>query len=198
MEVDDILSEKNYCNDRTIRPPHNVIQCIICQAVFPKEGEYKQDFIKHLYTSHKITELTDHPKREYYRKKFIINEENSEAKCRTCQKVIAYNEYGLYLLKNHVEIYHGKNSHIYHLVTLTENGCHTLKKYFIKGIKATCPKCEIKINMTCAIARPAEKVKELLDHYFSHRYKEKCFIFVIFVCRENRFCFTCFVPIISL
>jgi len=63
----------------------------------------------------------------------------------------------------------------------------------MKGIKATCLKCEIKIDMTHAETRPAEKVKELLDHYFSHRYKEKCFIFV--TRRENRFCFTCFVPI---
>jgi len=196
METDDILSEKNYCNNITILRDHNLIQCNICKAVFSKEGKYIQYLIIHLYTSHRITELTNHPQREYFRKKFIINEENSEAKCRTCQKVIIYYEYGLYLLKNHVEIYHRKSSHIYHLIVLTENGCHTLKKYFIKGIKATCPKCEIKIDMTHAETRPAEKVKELLDHYFSHRYKEKCFIFV--TRRENRFCFTCLVPIISL
>jgi len=59
MEIYGTLSEKNYCNDRTIRPLHNIIQCIICKAVFPKEGEYEQDLIMHLYTSHKITELTE-------------------------------------------------------------------------------------------------------------------------------------------
>jgi len=60
----------------------------------------------HLYTSHSITELTDHPKREYYRKKFIVNEENSEASCCTHKRVIVYD---MYLVKNHLETYHGKN-----------------------------------------------------------------------------------------
>jgi len=84
------------------------------------------------------------------------------------KKKIVYKEFGLYLLKNHVELYHGKSSHIYHLIVLTKNGCHTLEKYFIKGIEATCPKCEIKIDMTHSETLTVEKVEELLDHYYSH------------------------------
>jgi len=181
-----------------VLPLPNAIECNICNAVFSKKTKYLRYFKMHLYEAHKITELTNHPKREYFRKKFIINEENSEAKCRTCQEVIVYTgeRYGLYLLKNHIEIYHGKNSHIYWLIRLTKNGCHTLKEYYIKGTMATCPKCGIKIDVTRLAKHPVKKVKELIDHYTTHKYEEKCLIFA--TRRKNRFCFTCFVPIISL
>jgi len=83
----------------------------------------------------------------------------------------------MYLLKNHVELYHGNYSHIYKRIAEIKSGCYTLDKYFIMGSEATCPKCELKIDTTHSETHTREKLKELFEHYFSHRYKKKCFKF---------------------
>jgi len=123
----------------------------------------------HLYTSHKITELTEHPEREFLLRKFITYEESAKAICRSCERVIYYDKYGVYLLKNHVELYHQNYSHIYKIIAQIESGCYILDKYYIIGNEATCPKCELKIDITHSETQTREKLNELLEHYFSHR-----------------------------
>jgi len=82
----------------------------------------------HLYTLHKITELTYHPEREFLLQKFIINEENAEALCRTCKRVIVYD---IYLVKNHFHKISRKKSSIYQNAVNTVKGRDILNKYFI-------------------------------------------------------------------
>jgi len=186
---DRIPWERQYYGD--IKIPHcpsKTIKCKMCGTPFLDTITEIPYLISHLYIEHHKTELTDHPEREFLLQKFSINEKNSEAKC-VCERVIVYDMYGLYLLKNHVEIYHGNSSHIYEIIAKTESGRDTLDKYIIMGSEATCPKCELKIDMIHSETQVVEKVKELLEHYFSHRYKEKCYIcynarkfdFVLFV-----------------
>jgi len=65
-------------------------------------------------------------------------------------------------------------SYIYERTAKTKIGCDTLGKYFVMGSEATCPKCELKIDMTFSEIFTEKSLKELLDHYFFHRYKDKC------------------------
>jgi len=174
---DRIPWEKKYYCDIQIPQILNSIKCQICEEVFSSEEKYIRYFTMHLYTSHKITELNEHPEREFLLEKFIIYEETARAICQICDKVIYYDKYGMYLLKNHVELYHGNYSHIYKRIAEIKSGCYTLDKYFIMGSEATCPKCELKIDTTHSETHTREKLKELFEHYFSHRYKKKCFKF---------------------
>jgi len=154
------------------------IKCKFCGKVFIDKRESIPCLMKHLKEEHNITELSNYPYRNDLRQKFIINEESSKATCFICQHEIKYDEHGLYLLKNHFEIYHGNSSHTYKVIVRTEKGCDTLDKYFIMGIEATCPKCGTKIDMTHSETHAVEKVKTLLEHYFSHyRYKKKVLCF---------------------
>jgi len=192
---DRIPWERQYYIDIII--PHSkvrTIKCVRCGTAFLDEETQIPYHISHM-NRHGITELTDHLERAFFEQNFHISTVKSTAKCCICKRIIEYNQHGLYLLKNHIEIYHEKSLQKYELITKIVEGCHTLDKYFIIGNEAMCPKCEKKIDMTHAETLPAEKVKELLDHYFSHRYKEKCFIFATRC--ENQCCCPCFVPIIS-
>jgi len=185
-----------YCEITTPETFFKFLKCLCCGITF-LDDKTEIPNISHLNKVHRITELTHHPERVLFKQKFFINTAKSIAKCRSCaRKKIVYNQYGLYLLKNHVEIYHKENLQTYELITKTKGGRDILDKYFIIGNEALCLKCDRKIDMTHSKTQPAEKVKELLEHYFSHRYEEKCSIFAT-RCR-NRFCFTCFVPIILL
>jgi len=170
--------ERKYYRNIIIPRGSNFIKCDMCVQAFPDVKTEIHNHIEHLNQVHRKTELTDHPDREYFREMFIINEENFEAICRTCQRVIVYKAYGLYLLKNHVEIYHKISSGTYKIIAKVETVCHMLDKYYIMGSKATCPKCDKEIDMTHSEIQAVGKVKELLEHYFSHRYKTKCFMFV--------------------
>jgi len=161
--------EEQYYSDNTILGSPKSIKCKMCETTFLDEKITIPYRIKHLNEKHYITELTDHPERGFLQHKFVINTAESTAKCFTCKRVIYYNKYGLYLLKNHLEIYHGNSSYIYEKIAKTKIGCDTLNKYFIMGSEATCLKCEQKIG--------EESLKELLKHYFSHRYEDKCFKF---------------------
>jgi len=147
---DRILWERKrweYCTDIIIPFLPNSIKCNICKEAFPSEGRRTHVyFTRHLYTSHKITELTEHSEREFLLQKFIINEEQTIAQCRICTDKITYNRYGVYILKNHFEVYHGEKSILYERALNTEGGHGILKKYFIKGSEATSPKCELKID----------------------------------------------------
>jgi len=149
----------------------------MCETSFLDVKITIRNRLKHLNEKHYITELTDHPERGFLQQKFVISTVESTAKCFTCKRVIEYNKYGLYLLKNHLEIYHGNSSYIYEKIAKTKIGCDTLDKYFVMGSEATCPKCELKIDMTFSEILAEKSLKELLDHYFFHRYKDKCFKF---------------------
>jgi len=153
------------------------IKCKLCGTAFIDKRKYIPCHINHLKEVHNITELCNYPYGNYLQWRFNINEELSEAKCRLCSHKIEYYEYGLYLLKNHIEIYHRNSSRIYNLIARTEKGRDTLNKYFIMGIEATCPKCGLKIDMTHTETHAVEKVKALLEHYFFHRYKKKVLCF---------------------
>jgi len=193
---DRIPWERRYYVDIIL--PHSLfktIKCRMCGTAFTDDITLIPDHISHL-NEHGITELTDHPERALFERRFLINTEESTAECRRCKKKIVYKRYGLYLLKNHIEMYHTKNFENYELIMKTEERHQILDKYLIIDNEAKCLRCDQKIDMTHSKTQPAEKVKELLEHYFSHWYKEKCFIFA--TRRENRFCFTRFVPIISL
>jgi len=193
--VDRIPWEKKYCSNITIFLLLPSIKCNICEIVFPREEKLIRYFIMHLYKSHKITELTEHPEREFLLQKFIIHEENTKAQCRTCKRIIVYNMYGMYLLKNHLETYHGKNSSIYEKAVHTEKGRDILNKYYITGNEATCPKCELKIDCT-DLKHTEERLIELLRHYFSHnRYKQKKKICFYLPKRVILFCFNNFIII---
>jgi len=197
---DRIPWERQYYCDITIPRCPKSIKCKTCGTAFLDEKKYIPFHIKHLKERHNTTELTHHPKNEFLKEYFIINEENFTAKCRfECCKhfLIDYNKYGLYLLINHFEIYHGNDSYIYERITRTEIGCDTLNKYFIMNGEATCTKCDEMINMSGADLYIISEIKleELLERYFSHRYENTCFIFA--KTRKNRFCFTSFIPIIS-
>jgi len=102
------------------------------------------DFIDYLREIHNITEITDH---DILVREFTIREEEFTTECRTCNSSIDYKMYGVYLLKNHLEIYHGNSSHIYKIIAKTESGRYVLDEYIIKGSEATCTKCNRKINM---------------------------------------------------
>jgi len=91
------------------------VKCKMCEKTFLDTRENIPHRIKHLNERHYITELTDHPEREFLQQKFVINTVESRAKCYTCKNVIEYNKYGLYLLKNHLEIYHGNSSDMLHV-----------------------------------------------------------------------------------
>jgi len=183
--LDRIPWERQYYIDIII--PHSQvrnIKCVMCGESFLAEDTQIPSHISHLNEVHRITELTHHAEREFFIENFIIDTVKSTAVCRIChkrrhfkKKEIPYSQYGLYLLRNHIEIYHKKYLQNYELITRTFDGRQTLNKYFIMGNEAACPKCYRKIDMTHSKTQPAEKVKELLEHYFSHRYKEKCFIF---------------------
>jgi len=166
------------------------MKCKFCATVFLDDRTYIPYRIKHLKEEHNITELSNYPYRDYLQQSFIINEKSSKALCHLCAHVIKYNMYGLYLLNNHIEIYHGNSSRTYKLIVKTEKGRDTLNKYFIMGIEATCPKCGLKIDMTHSEIHAVGKVEELLEHYFSHRYKKNV---LRLLKRKTRFCFTSFV-----
>jgi len=178
--LDHIPWERQYYSDTIISQlPFKSKKCIMCKMCGISYSDEIREIpyhIMHLNIVHCITELTDHPERGFLIQKFIINELKSEAKCRTCKRVIKYNKYGLYLLKNHIEIYHGSKSDIYKLIMTTRIESDILDKYFIIGSEATCPKCELKMDMTDLNIHIVEKVEVLFDHYLSHRYEEKCFI----------------------
>jgi len=152
------------------------------------------DFKDHLREFHNITEITHHPDRDILLREFTIREEEFTAECRTCNSSINYILYGVYLLKNHLEIYHGNSSDVYKTLAETEAGRALLKKYIITGSEVTCPKCDLQINMADSNFGLRNE-RKLYEHYFSHGYEEKCFIYAK-TCK-NRFCFTLFVPIIS-
>jgi len=175
---DRIPWERKYCTDIIIPFLPNSIKCNICKEAFPSKGRKMHIyFTMHLYTSHKITELTEHPEREFLLQKFIINEEKTMAQCHICKSTIFYDIYGVYLLKNHFEVYHGEKSILYERTVNTKRGYDILKKYFIKGSEVTCPKCELKIDWTDL--KYDERLIKLLRHYFSHnRYEEKKFFFI--------------------
>jgi len=173
---DHIPWERQYYEPLEIPHCSKCIKCKLCATPFLDERKYIPIHINHLKEKHKITELSNYPYSNYLQRKFFINEESYTAICFLCAHEIEYNEYGLYLLNNHIEIYHG-NSSRYKLIVMTEKGRDTLNKYIIKGIEATCPKCGIKIDMTHTETHPIEKVKGLLEHYFSHRYKKKVLCF---------------------
>jgi len=178
MEFPDRIPwERQYYNDTIISHCAESVECRMCGTIFPDAKICIPYHIKHLNEEHYKTELTDHPERGFLQQKFVINTVKSTARCFTCKKVIKYNQYGLYLLKNHLEIYHGNSSYIYEKITKTIIGSDTLNKYFIMGSEAACPKCELKIDMTFSEILAEESLKELLKHYFSHRYKDKCFKF---------------------
>jgi len=87
MEYPDRIPwERVYYSDIEIPCSPKSIKCTMCATAFLDERKYISLHIAHLNEVHNITELTHHSKREYFLKKFIINEENFEAKCRTCKK----------------------------------------------------------------------------------------------------------------
>jgi len=190
---DRIPWERKYCTDIIIPFLSNSIKCNICKEAFSSEGRTTHIyFTRHLYTSHKITELTGHPEREFLMQKFIINEETTVAQCLICTSTIFYDIYGVYLLNNHFEIYHGKKSILYERVVNIDKGRNILRKYFIKGSEATCPKCKLNIDWT-DLEGDHERLIKLLRHYFSHnRYKKQKF----FLFTKTRNQFYLFVPII--
>jgi len=166
--------------------PHSGIQfikCLRCEKSFLDEEKQIQHFILHLNKVHGITELTEHPEREFFKENFMINTLKSIAVCRIChrrsaKKEIAYSQHGLYLLRNHFEMYHEKDVPNYELIMKIVEVHQILNKYFLKGNEAACPKCNQKIDMTHLKTQTAKVVKELFDHYIFHRYKKKCFIFI--------------------
>jgi len=182
--------ERKYYKDLTAQ---NIVECRLCEK--PRIENVISDFIDHLRSVHNVREIFDHPDHCTLLREFTINEEEFTAVCKICNSSIDYRMYGVYLLKNHLEMYHGNSSHIYKTIANIQSGHDTLDKYIIIGSEATCPKCDKKINMADADLLTEIKLEELLEHYFSHTYEEKCFIFAK-TC-ENRFCFTCFIPIIS-
>jgi len=173
--TDRIQWERKYYKDLTAPHHSNIVECILCEAI---ESVIIPDFIDHLRCVHKIREIIHHPDHDILLQKFTIDEEEFTAECRICNSSIDYKMYGVYLLKNHLEIYHGNSSHIYKTITNTESGRDTLDKYIITGSKAMCPKCDLKINMADSDLFTEIKLEELLEHYFGHRFEEKCFRFV--------------------
>jgi len=167
-----------------------IIKCIKCGKPFLDEEEQIQYHVSHLSEVHDITELTEHPEREFFKENFLIDTKKSTATCRICYKrrhlkKIAYSQHGLYLLRNHFEIYHEKYFENYELIMKTEGGRQILDKYVIKGLEAACPKCNQKIDMTQSKTQPAPKVYQLLQHYYLERYKKKNVLY--FPRRENQF-----------
>jgi len=183
--------ERKYCKYLT---PSSIVECRLCENLSTGKTIIS-DFTDHLRVVHNIREIFDHPDHGTLLQEFTINEEECTAVCKICNSSINYIMYGVYLLKNHLELYHGNSSHIYKTIATTESGRDTLDKYIIKGSEATCPKCYQKINMADADLLTKIKLEELIEHYFCHKYEKKCFIFAK-TCK-NRFCFTCFIPIIS-
>jgi len=186
MYPDRMQWERKYFKDLTAQ---NIVECRLCENR-RTENVIISDFIEHLRSVHNIREVFDHPDHGTLLREFTINGEEFTAMCGTCNSLIDYRMYGVYLLKNHLEIYHGNSSRIYKKIANIESGRYTLDKYIIMGSEAMCTKCDQKINMADADLLTEIKLEELLEHYFSHRYEDKCFIFA--KTRKNRFCFTCF------
>jgi len=164
---DHIPWERQYYEPIRIPRYSKSIKCNFCGTAFIDKRKYIPCHINHLKEEHNITELSNYPDRNYLQRKLYINEESSKATCYFCSREIEYNEYDLYLLKNNIEIYHGNSSRTYKLIVRAEKGRDTLNKCFIMGIEAMCPKCGIKIDMTHSEIHAVDKVKELLEHYFS-------------------------------
>jgi len=171
---DRIPWENRYYSDRIFpnKKSLNSVECKLCNTSFPNLKKTIPSRLKHLKEEHYITELTDHPERGFFYHNFLINAVESTAKCFTCEKVISFNKYGLYLLKNHLEIYHGVNSYSYTTIAETKIGCDTLDKYFIINTEAACPKCELKIDLIGSELKHMAKInlKTLLEHYISHSF----------------------------
>jgi len=164
----------------------NIIRCKLCQT-----NLLFSEFTKHLYITHKISELTDHPNREFLEKNFIIDLNLSTGRCRICGTLICYNLHGIYLLQNHYEIFHSDNSDLFKTVVKAENGKDILSNFILKNKKAVCRSCELQINIEHLDVLTADALTELVNHHFSHdRYEDNFFIFD--KRSGNRFCFTCF------
>jgi len=178
--------ENKYC-ELTDTP--NTIKCKFCPNIFPKLQRVY--FTKHLYKVHRISELTEHPNREFLENKFTINFDSENGKCKTCEAVISYENRGMYLLENHYEMIHD-NANLFRTVLKIVNGEEMLNNFILlKSVKAVCTSCELKINIENLDVLPAETLTKLAVHFFSHdRYVDNFLIFN--KTTKNRFCLTCF------
>jgi len=153
---------------------------------------HRDYFTKHLYDKHQISELDEHPNREFLEKFFIISVEIEKGRCINCKTFISYEKRGLYLLENHYEMFHSNNAKIFDTVLKIQSGEEILNNFILlKSKKAACRSCELKINIEHIDALTADTLTELAEHYFSHaRYEDSFLIFDKTI--ENRFCFTRF------
>jgi len=124
------------------------IQCATCKIeTFFSRGTRILDFQRHLCHLHKITELNDHPERNKLKRYFeIIYERDCIGICVFCKMRVEYGR-GVYLLKNHLEIYHEPRSTIYIPIINSREGREMLDKCVITGGNAKCIKCELIINL---------------------------------------------------
>jgi len=171
----------------------NIIKCNYCPTDFSKSPIVF--FTIHLYFKHWISELTDHPNREFLENNFSIYAYSVNAWCKTCGAFIPYKlrVNGTYLLQNHYEIFHSDNVGLFNTVIKAEYGKTILNNFIITDKKATCITCNRQINIEHLRALTLETLTDLVKHFFSHdRYDNNFFIFD--KTSGNRFCFTCFFP----
>jgi len=166
---DRIQWERKYYKNFTAPWHSNIIRCKLCKKT---ESVIIPDFIDHLRCVHGKTEILDYLNDDILLQNFTIDEEEFTAECRICDSSIDYKMYGMYLLKNHFEIYHGNSSNIYKTIVKTKSGRDTLDKYIITGSEASCPKCYLKIDMEDLDFFTEVKLQNLLEHYYCHRYKK--------------------------
>jgi len=152
------------------------IQCAICKiGIFFSKRTRILDFQRHLCQIHKITELNDHPERNKLRRYFeIIYERDCIGICVFCKMRVKYRR-GVYLLKNHIEIYHEPRSFVYISIVKSRKGREMLDNCVVTGGNAKCIKCELTIKLDVLLED--RRLLTLQEHFRKHhfRYGQKYF-----------------------
>jgi len=166
---------KKFCKggDSTQKCP-SCLRCEYCSSRFRNRNRIDK-FIRHLYKEHQITELSEHSKRFKLERAFDIRPKQYKGICKKCKKRIKYSN-GVYVLQNHLEIYHKDNSNIYKEIRNTKIGSELLNRYIIKNSEAKCSKCGLVIHL-----KPHTKAKliALLEHWNDHfGYEKKNFLYL--------------------
>jgi len=144
----------------------NIIKCKFCPTIYSKSQMV--DFAEHLYYKHHITELTEHPNRDFLEKNFNINAETGTAWCILC--VIHYKSRvnGTYLLQNHYEIFHSINVGVFNTVMEAEYDKKILNNFILTDKEATCISCNRQINIEHLKEFTLDILTDLVKLFFSY------------------------------
>jgi len=155
--------EINHCDEIS----DDIIKCKNCPNVYSKS--HIVYFTEHLYNKHHISELTNHPNREFLENVFSISVVTGNARCNICGAFIHYKSQvnGTYLLQNHYEIFHGDNVGLFNAVLKVDHAIEILNNFILIGKKATCRSCELQFDIEHFEVVTLDTLTDLFQHFFS-------------------------------